>query len=121
MTPRSFVLVAAAAQALAGLYWIVFERAGGGFGDLTPLPLSAINGAVILALAVPVALRRRWGAWIAVFGNVLALAGGAFTLWMLTAPNMSLTSAVLLPPPLVSGALALVALPSLWLGRSALG
>jgi len=119
MSPRSYLAVAALAQALAGLYWIVFEVAGGGFGDLTSLPLSALTGAVILLAAVPLALRRRWGAFLALAGNLLALAGGGFTLWLLASPGMSLTSA-LLPPPLVGGALALAALPSLWLGRSAL-
>jgi hypothetical protein len=107
---------AAAAQAAAGLYWIGFEVLGGDRDPATRIPIATVLGAVTVALAVPLAQRRRWAYRAARAGSLLAVLAGALLAFLLTAPNLEQVSAFP-PPPFVSGALGLVALPLLFLGR----
>lgn len=107
---------AAVAQAASGLYWIAFEVLGGDRDPVTRVPIATVIGAITVALAVPLAQRRRWAYHAARVGSLLAVLAGVFLAFLLTAPNLGQVS-TFPPPPFVSGALGLVALPLLF-GRA---
>jgi hypothetical protein len=116
--PRSpALLVAALAQGAGGVYWIVFERiAEGGYGELAWVPLGVLVGVPTVVVSGLLARGNRVAFWISIAGNVLALLL-AIALAALVLGGGGKVKGAAPPPPFVLGALALVALPSLAMGR----
>jgi hypothetical protein len=105
--------LAAALQAASGLYWIGFEVLGGDPDPATRIPIASMVGAITVALAIPVSRGRPWALHVARAGALLAVFAGALLAFLLTAPNLGVISRAP-PPPFVSGALGLLALPLLF-------
>jgi hypothetical protein len=114
------LLVAALAQAAGGVYWMIFERvAGGGYGELAWVPLGFIVGVPIVVVSALLVRGNRAAFWLSIVGDALAILF-AIALVILLVSGGGTVKTIAPPPPFVLGGLALVALPSLAIGRKSL-